>query len=180
VLKPFGNALWRRRRRSSGDNHVVAYAPVHRRRDAVLGAELEAVEHPQNLIDVTSDRRAICEGQLHLFVRTDDEHCAYRRSLDRVRVDHPAEPMLVADERVVETLALGLGDIGGPFAMGVDRVHTHADELGVAGTEPVATASELSELGRAHRGEVSGMGEKHTPTISEITVKTKVLSVVST
>ena len=73
----------------------------------------------------------------------------------------------VADDRVVGPGALGLLDVVGPplvVAGGVDR---QADDLHVALVELGLELGHVAELGRAHRGEVLGVGEQHGPRVAD-------------
>src|SRR5690349_11854416 len=74
--EPAGRVLVRESRR---DDHVVAVVPIHRGRDRELRAQLQAVEDTNDLVDVASDRSGVRERQPDRLVRSDDEHCAYRR-----------------------------------------------------------------------------------------------------
>ncbi len=98
-----------------------------------------------------------------------------RGGLEGLRVDHPVwignRSVLVTDERVVESLPLGLGDVVRPTTMRLDRVDTHTDELGVAFGELVLAMSEVTELGGAHRREVGRMGEQELPAVAEVLVQ---------
>src|SRR6188472_833455 len=60
----------------AGDNHVFSVLPVHRRRNPVLGGELERVDHPDDLVEVAARRHRINQDELDLLVGPDDEDVA--------------------------------------------------------------------------------------------------------
>jgi len=50
--------------------------PVHRRRDSVLGGELQRLDHPDDLVEVAARRHRIDQDELDLLIWTDDEDVA--------------------------------------------------------------------------------------------------------
>jgi len=176
VRKPFGKrAFASSSDRAGGDDDLVAVMPVDRRRHRVCPAQLEGIDHPEDLLHVATDVGGIGEGQLHLLVRVDHEHRAHRGGLDGVGADHPVQVgdavVPVADERVVEPGALGFGDVVRPAPVRVHGVDAHPDELDVALGEVVLAAGELAELGGAHRREVGRMGEQESPAVAQVLVQ---------
>ena len=145
--------------------------PVHRRRHAVAGGELEGVDQAQDLVEVAARRLRVGEGGLHLLVGADDEHRAHRDGVAGVRVDHVVEVgdllVGVADQREVDLRALGLLDVVRPLVVVLGRVDREADHLDVALVPLGLQLGDVAELGRADRREVLGMGEQDAPAVAE-------------
>ena len=74
---------------------------------------------------------------------------------------------MVADDRVVGRLALGLLDVLGPALVLVDRVDREADDLDVALVELRLDAGHVAELCGADRGEVTRVREQHGPGVAD-------------
>jgi len=99
----------------------------------VVGGELRRVDDPEHLVEVAARRHRIDEHELDLLVGPDDEDVADRlvvggRALGRIAVDtcgqHAAElgdvEVRVADQRVVQRVALGLLDVLCPLGVVLD------------------------------------------------------------
>src|SRR5205085_250057 len=67
----------------AGDDHVLALLPVHGRRDAVLGSQLQRVDHAQHLVEVAAGRHRVDENQLDLLVGPDHEDVTDRLVVGR-------------------------------------------------------------------------------------------------
>src|SRR5262249_29990130 len=81
------------------DDDVVALLPVHRRRDLVLGGQLQRVDDAQHLVEVAPGGHRIDQDQLDLLVRPDHEYVAHRlvvagRALQSVTLGGTPPPTL--------------------------------------------------------------------------------------
>src|SRR5262249_24873261 len=52
----------------TGDDHILALLPVHRRRDSVLCGQLHGIDHPQHLVEVSTGVHGIDENELDPLV----------------------------------------------------------------------------------------------------------------
>ncbi|MNV41590.1 hypothetical protein D3C71_1332310 [compost metagenome] len=90
-------------------------------------------------------------------------------------MDHVVElghhQVFVADQRIVDRCALGLGDVTDPAVVVTDRVDAEAQDLGVALVEFRFEFGQVTQFGGAHRGEILGMGKQDGPAIADPLVK---------
>src|SRR5450756_319353 len=149
------------------DHDVLALPPVHRRRNLVLGGELKGVDHPQDLVEITTGRHRVEHDHLDLLVRADHKNAAHGlvvgcRAVGRVAADigakHPVGlgdgEVGITDHRVVRGGALRLLDVSGPGGMLVDRVDRQRHDLHTAAVKLRLDRGHVAEFGRADRGEV--------------------------
>src|SRR5580692_2687734 len=67
----------------AGEDDVFALLPVRGRRDAVLGGELQRVDHAQHLVEIAARGHRINQHELDLLVRPDDENIAHGHVIGR-------------------------------------------------------------------------------------------------
>src|SRR6266849_3802211 len=162
------------------EDDVLSLLPVDGRRHLVLGGELNGIKHAQHLVEVSPGGHRVHQGELDLLVRPDNEHRAHRgvvRRSARLRIPgdrrrkHVVQlrnlEVRVADHRVVGRGTLRLLDVLRPLLVVLHRVHAQADDLRVALVEFGFDARHVAELGRAHRGEVLGVGEENHPLVAD-------------
>ena len=89
--------------------------------------------------------------------------------------EHPVQlgdgEVVVGDDRVVGSVALGLLDVLRPPLVVTRRVDGNADDLHVAAVELRFDLRHIAELGRAHRCEVLRMREEHRPGVADPVVE---------
>ena len=164
----------------AGDDDVLALPPVGRRRDLVLGRELQRIDDPQHLVEVAAGRHGIDHDQLDELVRPDDEDVAHRlevrqwpagRSAGHLRRQHAVElgdlELGVADQRIVGREALGLLDVTQPAGVALHRIDRQAGDLHAAPVELRLDLGQVAQLGRADRREILGMREQDGPTVAD-------------
>ena len=166
------------------DDHLFAGHPVGRRRDRLLRAELDRVEHAQDLVEVAPGAHRVGHRHLDALVGADDEDRAHRlvghrgaalvaaRLLGRQHVVELRDLQVgVGDHRVVDGRALGLLDVLDPAAVIRHRVDGEADDLGVALGEFGLDPRHVAELGRAHRRVVLRVREQDRPAVADPVVE---------
>lgn len=175
---------------------VVARHPVDGRRDAVLVARLERVDHAQHLGRVAARGRRVRQDEPDRLLGVDDEDGADREGdtlgvdVGRVLVVEPSMPLalpclgrlhgvhlhvvqvrdlalLVANDGEVQLAARDLVDVLDPALMAVDGVGREADELDTALGELGLELGEGAELGGAHGRVVLGVREEHDPIVAD-------------
>ena len=70
------------------DHHIATLLPVGWRSHLMVIGQLQLIDHPQDLIEVTSRAGWVRDDQPDLFVRVDDKQRANRQRVVRVRMDH--------------------------------------------------------------------------------------------
>src|SRR5262249_56571595 len=63
----------------AGNDHVLAWLPVHWSRDVMFGRELQGIDHSQHLVEISAGRHRVDKYQLNFFIRSDDVNIAHGR-----------------------------------------------------------------------------------------------------
>src|SRR5262245_10998108 len=167
------------------DDDVVSLLPVYRRGNLVFRRQLNRIKNPQHFVEIAAGAHRVAEHQLDLLVWTDHEHCPYRRigcrrtafgSGSGIGRQHVIKlrnfELRVANQWVIHRMTLGLFNVFGPLSMTSYRVHTQAENLGVALRELGLKSSHVSKFGRAHRSEVFRVRKQDRPTIADPLMET--------
>ena len=150
----------------------------------MLGGELDGIEGAQNFVEVAAGAHGIAQGQLDLLVGTDDKDGPHGGVVVRRASfgggaafggQHVVElgdfEIGIANHGVVDFVALGFFDVGGPLGMAGHRIHANAEDFGVALGELGLQSGHVTEFGGADRSEVFGMGEQDRPAVADPVVK---------
>src|SRR5215469_13605903 len=168
----------------ASEDDVFTLFPVRRRRDAMLGSELQRVDDPQHFIEIAARRHRIDENKLDLLVRANHEHIAYRlvvgwraafRAAARARRQHAVKfgdfQIGVADQWIIGSDSDDVLDISGPFLVTVDRVDGQTQDLDATLVEFRLKTRHRAELGGANRGEIFWMRKQHRPIVTDPVVE---------
>lgn len=118
------------------NDHIFTLFPIGRSGHAVLGRELQAVDNAEQLVEVPSGGSRVGDHQFHFLVRPDDKYLTNGEFVRRIRVNHPVEvgdpEFGIGNQRKVHFSILGFIDVFDPFFVGVKRIDTDGNYLGVS------------------------------------------------
>src|SRR5438094_3359632 len=160
----------------TGDNYFFAWFPIDRRGHLVLRGQLQRIDHPEHLVEVSARRHRVGEHELDLLVWADDVNVAHGRVIAwlagfgiacGIGWEHPVQlrnvEISVADNWVIRRVALRFLDVRGPSFMIAGRIDGQSDDLHVSAVELWLDPRHIAEFGRADRGEVLRVGEQDGP-----------------
>jgi len=162
---PFFGHTARPGRRNDG---VFSGTPVGRSRDVIGIGLLKGLDHPFDLIEVSTRGLRIVEDEPDFSFGVDNENGTDRLRIGLTRLDHPVlfghfhGDVFDQGEGhfdVFQVFPLQFFDATEPGNMSIQRVDGKADQFGVQRLEFVNHAGKSHELGGAYRGEIGGMRE---------------------
>ena len=144
--------------------------PVHRRGHAVVGCQLQRIDDPQDLFEISTRARGIGQRKFHLFIGPDYEDRAYGKSVVGLWMDHSIEigdfTIRVRDQRKVESMTLGFGYVACPGSVVFEWINAETDHFNAAFVEFRFQAGNLTKFRCANRSEIRRVREQHRPVVT--------------
>jgi len=163
-------------------NNIISFFPVNRGSNLMLITELERIDDPNNLVEVSTGRSGVSNRQADNLLRVnhkdraDSERKALRITIRGILlILHVVErrdlPVLVGNDRELHVSRASLGsilvDIFDPFVVFFQSVCGNTDEFDVALSEVFRAPGDFTELSGAHWGEVTGVREQNGPGVTD-------------
>jgi len=153
------------------DDNIITLLPVGGC-GYLLCAELKGVNHTNELNKVASSAGRVNDNQTDLLCRINDVNTtnSKRESSHVVKmslIQHSVEdgyfPVLVSNDGVANSHVVDFVDILNPLIVVINRVNADGSNFNVALLELILLFGKLTQLGGAHRCEISGMAEEDPP-----------------
>lgn len=159
-------------------NDIVARLPVGRSGNPMLVADLERVDHSDNLVKVATGGCGVRDDETNHLVRVYHEYIPHgeRHTLGihiggvkciKHVIQRSDLAFVVTNDGEVDASVRNIVDVLDPLLVRRQVVGREANHLDAALPEVGIPARNLAKLRRTHGGEVCGMRKQHTPRVAK-------------